>query len=141
MKKSDNFDPLYGPPPGASQEDLKKFTDLLIEKYKNSIVEIYIGDQFSSLNYEDHSIQQNATIFGRLIDILDRFLILDCFYVDPRSGEVRSGNLVLVNSFQIRAMTDINEDNGSLDDVFLNARSVVKIKKYLHIQSKHSKAK
>lgn len=128
-KKPDSFDPLY-----ALQQDLggRKFSDELAEKFKGQMVELYIGDQYESLTFEDFSQQQNASIYGKLIDILDRFIILDCFYVD-KSGELHTGNMVYINTFQIRAMSAVN-DNGSLNDIFLSAKDVAKVKKAMKLK-------
>lgn len=135
-KEQENFDPLYVPP----QAGERKFSDELITKFKGKIIEIYIGDQYESLNFDDYSQQQNATIFGRLVDVLDRFLILDCFYINPQTGELATGNLVYINTFQIRAMCEVN-DEGCLDDIFLSAKHATKVKKLLHVGSRHVKTR
>lgn len=129
---NDNFDPLYSPQP---QDGLRKFSDELINKFKGKLIEIYIGDQYESLNFEDFSQQQNATIFGRLVDVLDRFLILSCYYVDKRTNRLKSGNLVYVNTFQIKTMTEVGDD-GSLEDIFLSSKDVSKVRKLLELEKK-----
>jgi len=135
---NENFDPMYSPQQNG--DGLRKFSDELITKFKGKILELYIGDQYESLNFDDFSQQQNATIYGRLVDVLDRFLILDCFYIDKLTGKLSTGNLVYINTFQIRAMGEVNH-TGSLDDIFLSAKDVSKIRKLLHIESKHVKMK
>ena len=134
----DNFDPINAPI--LNSDGLRRFTDELIDKFKGKMIEIYIGDQSETLDYADNSQHQNATIFGRVVDVMDRFVILDCLYVDKRTGDVSHGNLAYINLFQIRAMNEVN-DKGSLNDIFLNAKDVVKIRKFLHLPSKHVKTK
>jgi hypothetical protein len=135
----DNFDPLIGPAV-LNSDGLRRFTDELMNKFVGKMVEIYIGDQAETLDYADNSQHQNATIFGRIVEVMDRFVILDCLYVDKRTNEVAHGNLVYINLFQIRAMSEVN-DTGSLDDIFLNSKDVSRVRKYLHLQSKYVKAK
>lgn len=133
--QNDNFDPLYS---SQTQDGLRKFSDELINKFRGKILELYIGDQYESLTFNDYSQQQNATIYGRLVDVLDRFLILDCFYVDKKTNQVKTGNIIYINTFQIKAMSEVN-DEGSLDDIFLSAKDVAKVKKLMHLKSKHLK--
>jgi len=109
---------------------LRKFSDELIENFVGKLVEIYIGDQCETLTFEDYSVPQNCIIYGKLIEVMDRFLVLDCYYVDKKTNEVKSGNICYLNSFQVRAMTALN-GNGTLNDIFLNAKSSEKVRKTL----------
>jgi hypothetical protein len=117
----------FGP---DKKNELRLFSDELLNKFKGKMVEIYIGDQASTLNFDDHSIPENCTIFGKLVDVLDRFIILECLYIDKKTGNVKTGNSVYVNAFQIRAMTEL-DTFGSLYDIFLNARDAHHIRKQL----------
>lgn len=113
----------------ASQGDnLRKFSDELLIKFKGKMLEIYIGDQYETINYDDYSVPQNCIIYGKLIDVLDRMIIVDCFYVGA-DKEVHHNNRIYLNQFQIRAMTELN-GNGSLNDIFLSAKDADKVRKY-----------
>ncbi len=101
-----------------------------MHKYVGKVLEIYIGDQCETLNFEDFSVPQNCSIFGKLIDVLDRVIILDCYYIDPSTKALKSGNITYINSFQIRAMTEVNA-KGSLADVFLHSKSAHKVRKLI----------
>jgi hypothetical protein len=128
-KQPDNFDPLYAPQAngnGAS-DGLRKITDVL-KGMIGQYVELYIGDQWETVEMDDHSRPQNSTIFGKLVEILDRFIVIDCFYIHKRTGELSVGNLVFINSFQIRAFSAV-DDGGSLDDIFLSSSHITKVKK------------
>lgn len=125
MAQQDNFDPLYAPQ--QTSDNLRKFSDELL-KMKGRIIELYIGDQYESLNFDDYSQQQNATIYGVIVEVLDRFIVLDCFYYDTKTGTVRSDNRIYINSFQIKAFT-LLDGNGCLDDIFMSAKSAEKVRK------------
>ena len=126
MKKEEQQLDIYGnPPPDGS---LRKFSDFLMEK-QGKLLEIYIGDQCETLNFEDYSVPQNCSIFGRLVEVMDRFVVLECLYLD-KNNTLRSDNRILVNAFQIRAMTELN-DEGCLSDAFLDAKKAAKIRKLL----------
>ncbi len=113
----------------AQSNGLRLFSDELLTKLKGKTLEIYIGDQSETLNFEDYSIPQNCVIYGRLTDVLDRMIILNCFYMD-KSGKLRDDNRVYINTFQIRAMTEL-DNSGSLKDVFLNVKSAEKVRNLL----------
>lgn len=128
MSDQNNPVDVFGNPQNSNTNVLRSFSDELITKFKGKIVELYIGDQYETLNFEDFSMPQNCTIYGRLIDLLDRFVILDCFYVDPATKQVKSGNQIYINTFQIRAMTEVN-GRGSLNDIFLSTSDAIKVRK------------
>lgn len=115
--------------PTANDDDVKKISDELL-KFKGKIVEIYAGDQSEILNFEEFSVPQNCSIIGKLVDVLDRFIILDCFYIDAISKKLKSNNIIYVNTFQIRTWTELN-GNGSLGDVFLSVNDAKVIRKLL----------
>lgn len=119
-------------------EDYRKFSDELKDKFTGKIVEIYIGDQYETINFDECSVPQNCTIYGKLIEVLDRVIKIDCFYIDKITKEVKYGNIVYINSFQIRAMTEVNEQ-GSLSDIFLSIYDTAKIKKVALALSKSMK--
>lgn len=110
--------------------DLKKISDILLTQYKGKILEIYIGDQCETLNFDDFSVPQNCSIFGKLIDVLDRFIILDCYFFDPKSKTLQTGNHIYINAFQIRAMTEVN-GKGSLGDIFLHVNDAKTVRRLL----------
>src|SRR5271163_4101897 len=117
------FDPLAG-----GGDNLRKFSDELLTKYKGKILELYIGDQCETLNFDEFSVPMNCSIFGKLIDVLDRFIIIDCYYFDTRSKKLMTGNLIYINAFQIRAMSEVN-GRGSLGDIFLHVNDAKTVRK------------
>lgn len=116
-------------PQSTNDDGVKKFSNELLYKLKGKLLELYIGDQAETINYEDYSVPQNCIIYGKLIEVFDRFIVLDCYYINS-AKQICSGNIVYINSFQIRVMTELN-DNGSLNDVFLDAKSSEKVRKTL----------
>lgn len=123
----DNPLEVYGVTSNGS-DNLKKFSDELLNKFKGKIVELYIGDQSETLNFDDFSVPQNCSIIGTLVDVLDRFILLDCFFFDHKTKQLRNGNRIYINSFQIRVMTEVN-GSGSLADVFLHVNDAKAVRK------------
>lgn len=110
--------------------DLRKFSDELLTKFKGKVLEIYIGDQSETINYDDYSVPKNCSIFGKLVDVLDRFVIFNCYYMDQKTKTLKTDNLIYINLFQIRAMTEVN-GKGSLGDVFLSVDAAKVVRKLI----------
>jgi hypothetical protein len=123
MDQSNPFELYSGNGPNG---DLRKFSDELKEKYLGKVLEIYIGDQYETLNFDDYSTPQNCIIYGRLVEVLDRFLVVNCFYIDKTTGVLRDDNTCYISSFQIRAMTPLDA-RGTLGDIFLSTNDGKKI--------------
>lgn len=129
---NDNFDPLYSP--SLNSDGLRKFSDELISK-KGKIFQFYIGDQSENIEFTDYSIPQNSCIYGKIAEVLDRFVKLNCYYIDPVTKKLRSENAIWLNTFQIRAMSEL-DGNGSLSDVFLHSKDASKIRKLILAENK-----
>jgi hypothetical protein len=114
----------------ANGSELRKFSDELLTKFKGKVLEVYIGDQSETINYDDYSVPKNCSIFGKLIDVLDRFVIFDCYYIDPKTKILKTDNSVYINLFQIRAMTEVN-GKGSLGDIFLSVDASKAVRKLI----------
>lgn len=114
----------------SNGDNLKKISDELLTRYKGKVLEIYIGDQVETLNFDDFSVPQNCSLFGKLIDVLDRFIILDCYYIDHKTKQLKTGHNLYINTFQIRAFTEI-DGNGSLADVFLHVKDAKLVRNLL----------
>ena len=99
-----NDNPVDAFAAASNGDNLGKFTDELLTKFKGKMLEIYIGDQYETINYDDYSTPENCIIYGKVVDVLDRMVILDCFYVGPNK-EVLCDNRCYISLFQIRAMT------------------------------------
>lgn len=125
---NDNPFDIYGAGTEPKSETLKLFSDELLS-LKGSILELYIGDVCETMNYDEISVPQCSSIFGELIDVFDRFVVLKCLYLD-NNNNLQHGNKVYINAFQIRAMT-ILDGKGSLNDIFLNIKDAAYIRNIL----------
>lgn len=101
--------------------------DRLFPLIKGRLMEISIGDVYEEIVLSDHTKSINSTIYGTVQDLLGDFLILDCYFSNA-TGEVSSGNIVMLNTWNIKAMTEVN-GSGSLNDVFMGTKDVRKIKR------------
>lgn len=106
--------------------DLKR----LLPKLKSKLLEIFIGDEYEEIVLSDHVIKVNGVIYGKLEDIVDDFLVINCFYIN-KEGELVDGNIVYINSWHVKAITEAKK--GSLNDVLLSASHSRKIRQLLGI--------
>lgn len=131
MAENDNLSNPFAMFGEVKKEELKTFSDELLS-LKGKYLELYIGDQCETMNYDEISVPQNSSIFGKLIDVLDRFIILQCLYIN-KLGDLQNGNKIYINAFQIRAMT-VLDGNGSLRDIFLNSKDANAIRNRIRQQ-------
>jgi len=101
----------------------------LLPTLKGKLLEISIGDDYEELVMSDHVKKVNGVIYGFLKDIVDDFIILDCFYIN-KQNEIKSGNIIYINTWAIKAFTEVNS-SGSLNDVLLGSGHTRKIKAML----------
>ena len=109
---------------------MPSFVESVAAKLKGKIVEIYLGDVYEQINLTDVTINVNGTIVGKLIDADGDCLEMDCHYVDQDSKIPHMSNTIYINSYNIKAITEIN-GSGVLSDIFTKpklSRKIVKPK-------------
>lgn len=100
----------------------------VIEKVlKGKIIEIYIGDTYEDIKYDDSTRKYPAVLIGKLIAAYGECLFLNCIYMDHVSKKIKAGNIVCLNERAIRTISEV-DDNGSLKDTFLSPRDTKVIK-------------
>lgn len=103
----------------------------LLPKLKGKLLEISIGDEYEELIMSDHIKKVNGVIYGTLENIIEDFLVINCFFV-TKTGVLSDGNIVYLNSWNVKAFTEVNS-TGSLNDVFLSSTHTRKMKDLLGI--------
>jgi hypothetical protein len=100
--------------------------DSLLPVLRGKLLEISIGDEYEELQMSDHVKKINGVIYGVLKDIVDDFLILDCYYINQK-GLLSDGNIVYVNSWAIKVFTEV-KPTGCLNDILLSSSHTRKMK-------------
>lgn len=114
----------------SKSEPIKSFTDELL-KMKGEFIEIFIGESAEQISLDQFSVPYISSIMGKLVDVIDRFLILDCLYVDKSTKELKTGNRIWLNTFQIRVFGKL-DSIGSIKECFLHSKDAEHIRKLLH---------
>jgi hypothetical protein len=101
--------------------------EIVVEAYKGKIVEVYVGDTYEDIKYEDSNKCYQAVVIGKVITAFKECLVLNCAYIDPSSKKPKFGNILFLNERSIRFLTEVDE-SGLLRDVFLNSKDAKVIK-------------
>lgn len=90
----------------------------LLPKLKNKLLEVGVGDEYEELVLTDHNKKINGVIYGVLKDIVEDFMVLDCYAI--KDGKLHNGNIVYINTWNVKYFTEANA-SGSLNDVLLSS--------------------
>ena len=111
----------------ASGKDIT-FAELLAMVLKDKIVEIYLGETYEDLKFQDSGSKSPSVLVGKIITAYAECIVLDCVYVDLsdnnpdyRQKRLKFGNIVCLNERAIRTVTEV-DDRGGLKDTFLSTR-------------------
>lgn len=104
----------------ATNQDIT-FAELIAKVWGGRIVEIYIGDTYEDIKYEDSATKYAAVLVGRVITAYAECIVLNCAYVDPQTKKMQFGNIVCLNERGIRTISEV-DGSGLLKDTFLSSR-------------------
>jgi len=101
--------------------DAKKhsFAELIEKVWGGKIIEIYIGDSYEDIKFDESTTRNPAIVVGRVITAYAECLVLNCAYVDQATKKIQFGNIVCLNERSVRTITEVDEA-GILRDTFLN---------------------
>lgn len=97
------------------------FAELLAKTLLGKVVEVYIGDNYENVNYDDATVNYAAVLVGKVVTAYAECLVLNCVYIDQQTKQHKFGNIVCLNERAIRTITEVN-DSGVLRDTFLSTR-------------------
>jgi len=119
MSKERDFTKVIDELNGAG-EDIT-LAELLAKVLKGKIVEIYVGDTFEDVKYDDSTQKCAAVLIGKIVAAYAECLVLNCAYMDQNTKNIKLGNIVCLNERAIRTVTEVDE-SGILKDTFLSTR-------------------
>lgn len=97
------------------------FAELIAEVWGGKVIEVYIGDTYEDIKYDDSTHKYVSVLIGKVIDAYAECLIMNCVYIDQISKKVKYGNIVCLNERSVRTITEVDE-TGILKDTFLSSR-------------------
>ena len=108
--------------------DEMNFSKVVCHLLKDKLVEIYIGDSYEDIKFQDSSEKISAVICGRILACVGECMAIECAYVPAGTNTLRFGNIVLVNERAVRTISEL-DGKGSLQDTFLSSKESLQIKK------------
>ena len=95
--------------------------ELLAKVLKDKVVEVYIGDTYEDIKYDDSTQKYAAVLVGKVVTAYAECLVLNCAYIDQATKHMKLGNIVCLNERAIRTVTEVDQA-GVLKDTFLSTR-------------------
>lgn len=105
------------------------YAEVIAEKLTGKLVEVYLGEVYEQMHYQDNSNNIPAVIIGKIIESIGDCLIIDCIYLDDKK-EKKFGNLQYINAYNIRSITEV-DGHGSIKDVFDSSASIKNLNKFI----------
>jgi hypothetical protein len=95
--------------------------ELTAKIWEGKIVEIYVGDTYEDIKYEDSTAKYPAVVVGKIIGAYGECMFINCAYMDQRTKQMQIGNMICLNERSVRFITEVDE-SGVLKDCFLSTR-------------------
>lgn len=100
--------------------------EFVADLFKDQFVEIYVGDCYEDVKFEQHSTQYPAVFCGKVVGAFKECLVLSAAYVDGK--DVKLGKLMFISERAIRTLSPV-DGKGTIQDLFLRSRETLDIAK------------
>jgi len=105
----------------------KTFAEFLAETFKDSFIEVYVGDSYEDVSTEQVSTTYPAVFCGKVIAAYRECLVLNCAFFG-QNGALQMGNIMFINERAIRALSAV-DGKGTVEDMMLRSKETLDIKK------------
>ena len=103
----------------------KSYSEFLAEVFKDTFIEIYLGDSYEEVSTEQISTAYPAVVCGKVVGAYRECLIISSAYLD-KNKKINTGKLIFINERAIRMLSEV-DDKGVLSDMFLRSRETINI--------------
>ena len=104
------------------QDKDRTLAEFISTLFKGKYLEIYVGDSYEEVSFEQTSQSYPAVFCGKIIDAFKECLIIETVYVS-KDKTVKSGSIMFINERAIRGMCEVNAEY-SLEDMILRSSEV-----------------
>lgn len=108
------------------QKTGKSFAEFIATVFKDKLVEIYVGDSYEEIKFEQTSNKYPAVFCGKIIGAYRECLIIDCAYVDQKTKHLKFGNMLFLSERAIRGLNEV-DGNGTLEEMFIRSKSTLQL--------------
>ncbi len=102
----------------------KTFAEFVAELFKDQFIEIYVGDCYENVEYEQHSTQYPAVFCGKVVGAFKECLIISAAYV--KGKDVQLGKLMFISERAIRTLSPV-DGKGTVQDLFLRSKDTLDV--------------
>lgn len=103
----------------------KTLAEFIATVYKDKYVEIYVGDAYEDIKFEQSSQNYPAVFSGKVISAYKECLVIEAIYV-AKDKKVQKGALMCLNERAIRCLIELNGDF-SIQDMMLRSNETSSI--------------
>ena len=115
----------------------KTFSEFIANLFKDKYVEIYVGDSYEEVKFEQSSTSYPAVFCGKIIGAFKECIVLEALHVSKHKV-VKSGSILFLNERAIRALSEIDGasvmsdmilssiETNSIFDAFINNKTLKK---------------
>jgi len=104
----------------------RTFAEFLASILKDKLIQIYVGDSYEDIKFEQHTMQYPALFCGKVVGAFKECLVLSTPFRDGNT--TRLGNILFINERAIRALSEINE-RSVMSDMFLTSKDAINLYK------------
>lgn len=105
----------------------KTLAEFIADIYKDQFVEIYVGDSYENIEFEQHSLQYPAVFCGKIIGAYKECLVISAAYMHL-GKEPAMGKLMFISERAIRTLCPL-DGKGTIQDMFLRSKEALDIAK------------
>jgi hypothetical protein len=109
----------------------KTYAEFIYSLFKDKYIEIYLGDSYEEISVEQISSSYPAVFCGKVVAAFKECLAIEAIHV-TKQKIVKGGNIILINERAIRALSEVDSETGSLQDMILRSNEVNAVYKAYH---------
>lgn len=103
----------------------KFMAEFIASVLENKIVEIYLGNSYEELNFDQFKQDYPSVLVGKVVSAYGNCLVLETVYINGSNKE-SIGKLLFINDISIHAVSEVVGDS-SLEDVMFRSRETKKL--------------
>lgn len=117
-----NFDNIFNQ---FDKNNKSSFAETIAQILKDQNVEIFLGDTYETIKQSDYDVNTFAIMYGKIVAGYGDCLLINSFYVDGIDKELKAGNIILINAFNIKAIS-LMDDKGTIQQALIGSRHIRK---------------
>lgn len=99
--------------------------EFIYELFKDQYIEVYLGDSYEDISFEQISSSYPAVFCGKLIGAFKECLAIECIHV-TKAKTATQGNILFISERAIRALSPIDQNN-TIQDMILRSNEVATV--------------